>query len=307
MARPTARDVHVDRPLSNIAIAYRNDTYIADQVFPQVPVENQSDVYFIFDKGAWFRLPDKSMRAPGTRAPRIDYTLTTGCYFCVEYALANGIPDEVRDNADDPLQPDENATTFVTSNLLNLYEDRVATLVTACANWANSASPTTQWDSATSDPVNDIDTARNTVLKEIGRLPNTLVMGWEVWTALKDHPDLLDRIKHTQRGILTSDLAAEVFEVDRLLVGKAVKDSATLEGETASMGFVWGKQAILMYVSPAPALMEPAAGYTLVWRPFETSRFHEDQERQDVVEVRHNIDEVITGSDAGYCIAAAIS
>jgi hypothetical protein len=281
--------------------------YIADQVLPRVPVENQSDVYYIFEEGAWFRLPDKSKRAPGTRAPRIDYTLTTGCYFCIEYALANGIPDEVRDNADDPLRPDEDATKFVTSQVYNLYEDRVATLVTACANWANSSSPTTQWDDATSDPVGDVNTARNNVLKFTGHLPNTLVMGWEVWSYLKDHPDMLDRIKHTQRGILTTDLAAGVFEVDRLLVGRAVKDTATLEGQSASMGFIWGKQAVLMYVPDSPGLMVPAAGYTFVWKPFEVSRFREDQERQDVVEVRQNVDEVITGSIAGHCIAAAIS
>jgi len=48
MARPTANDVHVEQPLSNISIAYRNETYYADQIFPVVTVENKTDDYFRF-------------------------------------------------------------------------------------------------------------------------------------------------------------------------------------------------------------------------------------------------------------------
>jgi len=47
MANPTVHDVHIDGPLANISIAYRNSGYIADQVFPNVPVTKKSDKYFV--------------------------------------------------------------------------------------------------------------------------------------------------------------------------------------------------------------------------------------------------------------------
>lgn len=47
MARPTARDVHIDGPLTGVSIAYRNEEYIADQVFPVVPVTKISDKFFV--------------------------------------------------------------------------------------------------------------------------------------------------------------------------------------------------------------------------------------------------------------------
>jgi hypothetical protein len=291
-----------------VSIAYRNTTYIANQVFPIVGVENQSDKYYIFDKGAWFRIADRARRAPGVRAARIDYSLSTGSYLCIEYSLAKGVPDETRKNADNPLNPETEAVQFTTDALLRLQEDRVATLVltNGSTNWANVATPSTKWDDDTSDPVGDVETGRTTVAKTIGVLPNTLVMGFDVWSALKQHPDLLDRIKYTERGILTPDIAAGIFEVENILVGTAVKEKA-LEGATGSMAYIWGEEAALIYVPANPGLMTPAAGYTFSWLPFAAERYREDQEKQDVFAVAHSVDERITGSDAGYCLYNCLS
>ena len=43
MAQPTPSDVHIDRPLTNISIAFlqAQDRFIGTRVFPVVPVEKQ--------------------------------------------------------------------------------------------------------------------------------------------------------------------------------------------------------------------------------------------------------------------------
>ena len=69
MATPTTRDVHSNVALSNISIAYKNMDYIAERIFPRVPVQKKSDFYYTFDKGAFFR-DEVGVRAPGTRARR---------------------------------------------------------------------------------------------------------------------------------------------------------------------------------------------------------------------------------------------
>lgn len=236
----------------------------------------------------------------------MDYTLSTGSYVAVEYAFAKGVTDEARDNSDDPLRPEIEAAEFVTDNLLRAREKRVADLVSACANWANSVTPSTKWDDDTSDPLGDVDTARTAILQATGLMPNSMVMGWEVWEDLKNHPDLLDRIKYTEKGVLTSDLAAGLFEVNKLLVGRSVYESAE-EGETSSMAFIWGKQVTLLYAPESPGLMKPAAGYIFRVKTREVSRFREDQERQDVFEARESTDECITGSDCAYVMSAVVA
>ena len=44
---PTMSDVHIDAALSELSIAYKNKSFIADQVFPLVTVEKQSDKYYV--------------------------------------------------------------------------------------------------------------------------------------------------------------------------------------------------------------------------------------------------------------------
>lgn len=305
MPSPTLRDVHLDTALSNISIAYRNELYIAEQVFPVVQVQKKSDYYFIFDKGAWFR-DEVAVRAPGTRAKRADYSITTGSYVCINYALAKAIPDEVRRNADAPLRPDVEATEFVTDALLRAQERRVAALVAGSTNWAYSSSPTTQWSSDTSDPLGDLDDAINAVVKAIGRMPNTLVMSWDVWRQLRLHPDLLDRVKYTRPSgrVEPNDLSGWLG-INKVLIGTAIYD-ASQEGQTSSISYIWGDDVWIGYVPPAANLMTPAAGYVLQWGDREVRRFREDQERQDVVEACHYTDEVITASDAGALIYNAV-
>ena len=305
MPTPTPRDVHLDGALSQFSIAYRNESYIYDQIFPIVPVAKQTDFYFIFDKQAWFRDIVKQ-RAPGTRAQRADYTLSTASYVAINYALAKAVPDEVRANADSPLRPDVEATEFVTDALLRGVERRVATLVTASANWAYAASPTTQWTADTADPLGDIEAAINGVVSTIGRQANVGVMSWDVWRYLKNHPDLLDRVKYTRNGgvPMPSDLAGW-FGLEKLLIGNSLYDSA-IEGQTASMLYIWGDVFWVGYVAPNATLLTPSAGFTLQWGARESRRFREDQERQDVMEVSHYTDEVIAASDSGAIVYNAI-
>lgn len=104
MALPTRRDVHIDTALSNISIAYRNENYIGTQVFPAVTVEHRSDEYFVYSKGYWFA-DEAKVRAPGTRAARGGYAISSCTYTCTESAIGKDVPDEVRDNADDPIKP----------------------------------------------------------------------------------------------------------------------------------------------------------------------------------------------------------
>ena len=305
MANPTLRDVHVDNPMTRVSIAYRNAAYIADQIFPVVPVDKKSDVYFIFDKASWFRNRSHE-RSPGAKAARADYGITTASYICINDALAKEVQDEVRDNADAPLRPDITATQFVTDGLLLAQEIRVATLVTACGNWANASNPGTKWTSDTSDPWGDIDNAINGVVSNIGRFPNVAVMSWDVWRHLRQHPDFLDRVKHTRSGgrIEATDLALW-FGFEKVLIGNAIYDTAQ-EGATSTVSYVWGDDFWCGYVPSSPALEVPAAGYCMQWGARKVERFREEQEHQDVIAAEWFTDEKITASDSGAIYADCI-
>jgi hypothetical protein len=54
----TPSDVHIDKPLTNLTLAYVQDqsSFIADKVFPTVGVESQSDYYYIYDRDRYVHL-----------------------------------------------------------------------------------------------------------------------------------------------------------------------------------------------------------------------------------------------------------
>jgi hypothetical protein len=303
MATPTVRDVHVDTAMTGISIGYSNAEYIGEQVFPRVPVAHKSDYYYIFSPGAWFR-DEVKQRAPGTRAAKADYTISTASYVAIQYAIGHDVPDEVRKNADAVLQPSIEATEFVTDALLRSQERRIAAKVMSSTLWKYGACPsdTSGWDADTSDPFGDIEAAVNSVVSNVGRLPNTFVTSWDVWRRLRNHPDLLDRIKFTRPGgkVEPSDIT-NWFGIPKILVGTSLYDSAN-EGATAALTYIWGDGVWIGFVPPAPGLRIPASGYLLEFETRAVNQYRNDQEHSDTFEALHSTAEVISCSEAGAYI-----
>jgi hypothetical protein len=120
MPQPTSTDVHVNAPLTNISIAYLQDAsnFIASQVFPDVPVNKQSDRFYTYDRGN-FNRDEAEKRAPGSESAGGGYTIdNTPTYFCDVWAFHKDIPDQVRDNSDAVLDPDREGTEYTTQKLL---------------------------------------------------------------------------------------------------------------------------------------------------------------------------------------------
>lgn len=314
--QPSNSQVHANRPLTQISVAYRqNANFIADRVFPTVNVRNRSDTYFTFAKDDWFR-SQAEQRAPGTESKGSGWSISTDSYDCHTYALHKDIPDEIRENQDQPLDMDRNATEFLTSQLL-LQKDILWTSTyfkTSLwgTDWAGTSGATAygsnqvkKWDLSGSDPVADIVQAKIVVMKKTGFMPNTLVIGPEVQAALLNNSNIIDRIKYTQTGVLTEGLLASLLGVERVLVANAVKNTAN-EGATFAGSFVVGDGALLVYSAPSPALDVPSAGYTFEWsgqsgamKGLRVRRFRMESRESDRIEASHSYGFKAVATDVG--------
>lgn len=276
---PTMQNAHIDRALTNISVAYLQDAdkFIADKVFPVVPVKRQSDVYYQYNKGDFMR-DEAQLRGAGTESAGGDYGVEAQePYYCRKHAFHKDVTEEERKNYDEPLNADQDATTFVTQKMLIRREMEWATKYFNAGIWGTditgkAATPasgeTLQWDQATSNPIKDITEAGVAMAAETGYKPNTLVLSPYAFNALKNHEDILDRIKYTQKGIVTTDLLATLFEVDKVLVAWSVVNTAK-KGAADDVGFIMGKHALLCYANPTPALRQPSAGYIFAWTGLE--------------------------------------
>lgn len=323
---PTRGDVHVNRPLTNISIAFiqNADNFIADKVFPNIPVPKQSDRYFVYERADWFR-DDAEKRAPGTESAgggfRID---NTPSYFADVWALHKDVDDQIRANADEPINMDRDATEYVTQQLMLRREKQWATDYFTTGIWgtqkqgvaaAPGAGQFLQWNDANSTPVEDITTMVIDIAKLTGFRPNTLVLSPYVFNTLKNHADILDRIKYTQRGTVTTDILASLFEVDRVLVAMATSNKAT-EGAAANFDFVISDKAMLLcYSNPTPSILTPSAGYTFSWTGYlgagtagnRIKRFRMEELSSDRIEGEMAFDLKLIAADLGAFFYDAIA
>ena len=70
-----------------------------------------------------------------------------------------------------------------------------------------------QWSDPASNPIVQFSDLQTNFVEQSGRKANTLVLGARTITQLKNHPDIIDRIKYTQRGVVTTDLLASLFDI----------------------------------------------------------------------------------------------
>lgn len=327
MPQPTPNQLHIDTYLTNLSVAWAQDqaNFVASKVFPTVPVAKQSDKYAIYKRDAFYR-DEYQPRPLGGRPNQTGYGVTSGTYFAEEWALEHKIDDRVRANADQPLDPDRAGMRLLTTQGL-IRQDRMwASSYFKTGVWGTdwtgvASSPSgnqfIQFDQAGSDPIGFFDSRVEDVGSKTGYPPNTIVLGPDCYRTLKNHASVLDRIKYTAKGIVTTDLLAELFDVDQVLVARGVFNSAK-EGQTESTGYIANsKGAMLAYAAASPSIDEPSAGYTFAWTgliPGATNamggvieRGREELAHSDVLQGRMAFDTEIVASELGEFFAACVA
>jgi hypothetical protein len=332
MPQPTLGDVHVNRPLTNISVAYSQEAagveFVADRAFPAIPVENKSDLYYTY-KRADFNRDEMQKRALATESAGSGYGLdSTGTYSCDVWALHKDVDDQIRGNSDTPLAPDRDATIFLTNKALIRRENVWAGQFFQHGIWtgevagqANSDSThVTYWDYATSSPITDIRHAKTQMrLNSGGFVGNIGVFSRPVFDKLVDHPDFIDRTKYGQTApnpaMATRRIIAEILELEEVLVMDAVYNTA-VEGAAESNAFIGGLSAALFYRPRNPGLMTPSAGYTFNWTGLIGSTggaglriktFRMEHLASDRVEIDSAFAMQVIGKDCGFFFNNVIS
>jgi len=293
MANPTSGDVHVNVPLTNISIAYmqKPDYFVADQVFPNIPVQKQADRYFVYSR-ADFNRDTMRRRAPSTETAGAGWRIdSTPSYFCDVWGLHKDIDDGLRANQDAPINMDRDATMFLAQQALLNREVNWASTFFTTGIWTGASVDVTgvtaspagntviQWSDATNaTPVQDVKKYNDSIHLGTGFRGNKLIMGRQVWTKLSDHPSITDRIKYgaspNAPAIITKQAVAALMELDTILVMDAIKNTGVESDSENTAGtpnagesnsFIGGKAALLVYAAPSPSILQPSAGYSFSW------------------------------------------
>jgi hypothetical protein len=311
---PIRSEVHVDAPLTNVSIAHFQDaTNFAAASIPGVPVSKISDKFFVYSKADLLR-DEMQERASGSESVETNYSLSTSSYYCDRFSLKIPVTDDEIAEADSPLQPLADAAEVLTQKALIKHEVKMAAVVMAAGSWgANTAalSGTSRFDDYTgSDPIDAIGDACRTV-QPAGKMANTIVTNYKVFSVLRDHPDVIARLRDggTDPKTANANDLARIFGVEKFLVSGGVYNSA-IGGATASYGSIVANSLLVCYLDPTASLKKPSAFKRFDLRRFGLSqikRWREEKREAEMVEINCAFDYVITGAELGYLYTTVVS
>lgn len=307
-----------DPVLTNLARGYRNGRLAATSLFPVVSVGARGGKVVEF--GAEDFADVDTRRAPGETRQEVRFGYMGKDYALVQHALDGVLPVENLQEARAVPGIDLGmATTRKTANTVALrIEIEAATLATTPANYSAAHQAAladgSRWDGGDAqNPAAKMREIRGVIAQGIGREPNVVVAGHLVAEALREHPQVIERVKYT-RGLqglqnadmdyVTDEMLAVYFGVDRFV------DATTMKGEPGAFEYVWGKNVVVAY-SELGTLAEqgtPSFGYTYQLRgyPMASPAYYAHKRDSWIYPYTDESTPVIAGKDAGYLLTTVV-
>lgn len=325
---PTPGDIHVNQPLSDYSLGYRQDakSFVADHVAPCVPVEHQSNTYYTYTRDYWFR-DDMKERGPGAPAAETGYGVSTDTYKCVTFAVKQPIPDQALANADAVIKLDQEATNIVTDKELLRRELAFSTAALATSKWTTdvtgvsgtpSGAQVKQWNSSASTPLEDIAAYQTTMQGLTGKRGNVLTIGRNVWDYLKNNAEIIDRVKYGASpgapARVTLEAVAALMELDEINVMDSIYATSN-EGAALATSYIGGKVGLLTYRAPQMGPMTPTAIATFCWnnaagfntRGTRIKKYYVDEKSCSYVEIDSWFTQKIVAPDLGVFFASLVA
>jgi len=301
----------VDPVLTNIALGYTNAELIGDKLFPFVPVEKSGVKVPRFGKAAF--VIERTKRGLRARRARVDFETDSLTVDLEEHSLEGAVDSNESDEAWFDLA--QAAQQVVQDKLALEREADAATLATTAGNFVAANKKTdlagnTLWSAAHDDskPIDNINAGADAVRAKIGRRPNTLVLGPEVWKALRQHAQIKALLGNSDLKVVTIEHVLSLFApwLKTVLIGEAVQSASAKA--TAAVTDVWGKNALLAYVPEKPGVGVPAFGYNFRkrGRPV-TMKYRDETHNSDIVVVEDFYAPYLTMADGGYLISGAVA
>jgi hypothetical protein len=334
MATLSVGNVHTNVLLSNLAARYMplEEGFIAEDICPRLPVVHETDNYVVWDQGPFYRSDVSDLTADRAAPREVDFSYSTSSYSALRRELAWTISDRERKNADSQLRLEETKQIGTLRNLQTLREMRMAALLkintsTTVINGepivggidsTMTAAASPQLDAATTtwkDFVGQLTTGAQKMRQSVGVRPNTLVIPAAVAEGMNKSIIFSSAggPLNTYTGSPESNAYFQQFPLlpsrilgMRVLVPGNIKNTAK-EGQTASYSDIWGKDVLLAYVTPGPALDSPSLAYTFTSEPRLTRSWRDDVRRLDGFAVGETIAEKVVAPFAGYTLTAAVA
>lgn len=251
MSKQTPYALHPQR--TQMVVAYRNKSYIADLVLPRVDTA-ELFTYTTYPKETFLTIPDSKPVGRKGAVPEISGVGAEASASTDDYGVDEVVPLADIKRYNDGListDPEDAAAIRLAEWLALQRESRVATLMTSASTYASGNSLALSGSNKWSDPSSDPQKAITAQLDKMPWRPNKAVIGQSGATSLLTHPKIVSAFHGNEgsTGRATLQFVAQLVGLDEILIGTAVGNTAAL-GQPAVISRIWGDAFAMYYQSP---------------------------------------------------------
>ena len=308
LANPAARVI--DPILTTAARGYMNPALVFRALFPVVTTGARGGTRIEFDRTDFRKV--NTRRAPGATTQHIQFGHEGQKFALTQHRLMGKVPVETAEEAMTVAGIDLGMRTVTgVQNIIGLEREiHAAELATAVATYDNAHVATLvgsgQWSHDDSTPTKNIMTATEVIRAATGMRPNTVVMGGQVYSQIRTHPDVLQQIRYAGgKQIANKEDLARLWDVERVVVGDAI-----YVDEDDTPKDVWGKDVVVAYTAVGSiSRYEPSYGYgyNLSGTPMVEQAYYDRDKNSWLYPVCEEWTNEVVGQDAGYLIKNAIA
>lgn len=284
--------------------------FIGSRILPVFEVEEDAGKYPVIPIEQLLA-ENETRRAPKSGYNRGEFEFETGSYITEEHGWEEPLDDREVRMYRHYIQAEMIATARAVNFVAGAAERRIASAIFNSTTF-NTTAVTNEWDDlSNATPIDDVEAAVIRVYDATGLWPNTLVITNKVFRNLRRCSQVLDRIESSGAGNATKardvtlQMLAQVFDLEKILVGNASKNTAG-EGQSASISPVWSNEyAWVGKTAETGDIQEPCVGRSFHWdedgSTYEgrVESYRDESIRSDVIRVRHDTDEKIMYAACG--------
>jgi hypothetical protein len=316
MAPNTAQRRIQDPILQTVAHGYDGQEFAGSWLFPPVGVMTRGGRVVRYGREQFRKLALR--RAPGAPKVRTTYEYGTTSFSIEQNALSTPLPIEhIEDALEVPgIDLGEAFTEMNMESLALQLEIEEGELARNPANYsAGNVLPLVgpaKFSSPACDVPLQIDLSKDVVRQKIKKKPNIMLASAKADIAIRNNPSVKDRFLHFTPELLSDQMLAALFGVQKYVVGDSSYDD-----DNGNSTDIWGTDVILAYV-PKQSLILPsryAAGkkLTTAMPSFAYNYVYKDSPSTDmpywdeecdtwIFSAKYDCDPVLTGMDAGFLL-----
>lgn len=307
---------HVDPVLTEKAQNFLPQNFIGSRIFPVLRGLPISATYERWLKGGWFR-NEAGPRGDNAAARRVNLRSETVQYACMEQAAAVEIGDRQL-RLLGPQNADTYGTNTATEALFLRRERQVATAVLTAANWTSNEDVAGLWAAGAGNTfIVDVENAIETIRARSGIRPNVLMMDASTFSNVVQESTVIARMQlapsTTSPVVVSAQLLAQLFRLEEVLVGDAIRNSATerADGSDFTAADIWEVtatkgSAFLFYRASSPSIVSPSAGYSITSLGPVVDSFFLRNTKSTVYEAYEEVDHLVTAPDLGHLFVDTI-